>query len=50
MRKDLGKAVRYRERAAQLREIAKGIYDQKERKTLREIAGEYEKMARPAKP
>ena len=49
MRKDLDKAVKYRERAEQLRNFAKGIYDGEERKTLKEIADEYEQMARATK-
>jgi hypothetical protein len=48
MRKDLDRAAKYRERAEQLRKIAKGIYDGEERKTLKEIADEYEQMARAA--
>lgn len=45
MGNDLDKAAKYREKAAQLREIANGIYDEKERKTLQEIAADYEQMA-----
>jgi hypothetical protein len=43
------KAERYRKRAEELREIAKGIFDPKERALLREIANEYAKFGREQK-
>jgi hypothetical protein len=43
----------YRQRARQMRAIAKGIYDKDERRVLLEIADEYEKLglrsSRPVK-
>ena len=39
-------ATHYRRRVAEIHEIAKGIYDRKERGLLRDIAKEFEQFAR----
>ena len=41
----MDKAKHYRSRAEEMRTIAEGIFDHKERKTLLEIAQEYEELA-----
>jgi len=41
-------AAHYRKRAAEIREVAKGIFDGNERGLLRDIAKEYEQFAREA--
>ena len=41
----MDKAKHYRARADEMRTIAEGIFDHKERKTLLEIAQEYEELA-----
>jgi hypothetical protein len=41
-------AQQYRRRAQEVRGIAKGIHDLKERKKVLDIAGEYNELARAA--
>jgi len=41
-------AKHYRRRAKEVRAISKGIFDHVERKTLMEVAEEYEQLAREA--
>ena len=45
MRDEATRKKRYRIRAEELRTIAQGIFDPNERKTLMDIADDYEKMA-----
>jgi len=39
-------ATRYRQRAGELREIAKALSEESHRKTLNEVAADYEQMGR----
>jgi uncharacterized phage-associated protein len=41
----IDRALNYRTRAQELRAIAEALRDQEQRKLLREVAEEYEKMA-----
>jgi hypothetical protein len=41
----MDKAKHYRSRAEKVRTIAEGVFDHEERKTLLEVAQEYENMA-----
>lgn len=43
---DLDSAAKYRRRAAELRQIAETVQDDKSRRAILEIAADYEKLAR----